>query len=44
MAPGVRDAFSKALGAKNRLLVYGRDIRYRKGAPPVQNERAVQKK
>ena len=31
-APGVRDAFSKALGAKNRRFRYGRDIRYQK--PP----------
>ena len=31
-APGVRDAFSEAFGVKNRLLRYGRDIRYRK--PP----------
>ena len=29
-APVVRDAFSKALGVKNRLLWYGSDIRYRK--------------
>ena len=28
--PGVRDAFSEALRAQNRLLGYGRDIRYRK--------------
>ena len=26
-APGVREAFSKALGAKNRLLLYGMEIR-----------------
>ena len=26
-APGVRDAFSEALGAKNRLLRYRREIR-----------------
>ena len=31
-APGVRDAFSKPLGAKNRRFRYGRDIRYQK--PP----------
>ena len=31
-APGVRDAFSEARGAKNRLFWYGGDIRYRK--PP----------
>ena len=29
-APVVRGAFSGALGAKNRLLWYGSDIRYRK--------------
>ena len=29
-APMVRDAFSKALGAKNRLLRYGRGIRCKK--------------
>ena len=28
--PGVRDAFSEALGVKNRLLWYRSDIRYRK--------------
>ena len=28
--PGVRDAFSEAFGVKNRLLRYGRDIRYQK--------------
>ena len=28
--PVVRDAFSEALGAKNRLLRYGRDIRCQK--------------
>ena len=26
--PVVRDAFSEAFGVKNRLLRYGRDIRY----------------
>ena len=31
-APGVRDAFPKALGVKNRLFWYRSDIRYRK--PP----------
>ena len=30
--PVVRDAFSEALGAQNRLLRYGMDIRYR---PPL---------
>ena len=32
----VRDAFSEALGVKNRLLRYGRDIRYRKRTPMVR--------
>ena len=36
-APVVRDAFSGALGAKNRLLWYGSDIRYRKPPPLVPN-------
>ena len=36
--PGVRDAFSKALGAQNRLLRYGRDIRCQKPPPTVRNE------
>ena len=36
-APGVRDAFSKALGAKNRLLRDGRDIRYQKPPPTVRD-------
>ena len=31
--PTVRDAFSKALGGKNRRLWYGRDIRYQN--PPL---------
>ena len=34
--PGVRGAFSGALGAQNRLLWYGRDIRYRKSPPAVR--------
>ena len=32
----VRDAFSEAFGVKNRLLRYGRDIRYRKRPPTVR--------
>ena len=36
--PTVRDAFSEALGAQNRLLRYGRDIRYRKPPSLVRNE------
>ena len=36
-APGVRDAFSEALGVKNRLLRYGRDIRYQKPPPTVRD-------
>ena len=32
----VRDAFSEALRAQNRLLWYGRDIRYRKRPPMVR--------
>ena len=36
-APGVRDAFSKALGAKNRPLVYRREIRCEKQASPVRD-------
>ena len=36
--PGVRDAFSEAFGAQNRLLWYGREIRYRKHPPTVRNE------
>ncbi len=32
----VRDAFSEAFGVKNRLLRYGRDIRYRKPPPMVR--------
>ena len=35
--PGVRDAFSKALGVKNRLSWYGSDIRYRKPPSLVPN-------
>ena len=34
----VRDAFSRALGVKNRHFWYGRDIRYRKRPPTVRNE------
>ena len=34
--PVVRDAFSEALGAQNRLLWYRRDIRYRKRPPTVR--------
>ena len=30
--PGVRDASSEAFGVKNRLLRYGRDIRFKKQA------------
>ena len=36
-APGVRDAFSKALGAKNRRFRYGRDIRCAKQASVVRD-------
>ena len=36
--PPVRDAFSGALGAQNRLLRYRRDIRYQKPPPTVRNE------
>ena len=39
--PGVRGAFSGALGAQNRLLGYGRDIRYRKRPPPVRGAPSV---
>ena len=35
--PGVRDASSEAFGVKNRLLRYGRDIRYRKRPPTVRD-------
>ena len=35
--PGVRDAFSEALGAKNRLLRYGRDIRCQKQPSVVRD-------
>ena len=34
--PPVRDAFSVALGAQNRLLRYGRDIRCQKQASVVR--------
>ena len=34
--PGVRDAFSEAFGAKNRLLRYRRDIRCQKQASLVR--------
>ena len=37
--PMVRDAFSKALRAKNRLLWYGRDIRYQ--TPPSYGTRRI---
>ena len=40
-APGVRDAFSEALCAKNRLLVYRMDIRCKKQASPVRNGYSV---
>ena len=32
----VRGAFSEAFGVKNRLLRYGRDVRYRKRTPMVR--------
>ena len=35
--PVVRDASSEAFGVKNRLLWYGRDIRYQKRPPTVRN-------
>ena len=35
--PTVRDAFSEALRAQNRLLGYRRDIRYRKRPPTVRD-------
>ncbi len=35
--PTVRDAFSEALRAQNRLLGYGRNIRYRKRPPTVRD-------
>ncbi len=35
--PTVRDAFSEALRAQNRLLGYGRNIRYRKPPPTVRD-------
>ena len=35
--PAVRDAFSEALRAQNRLLGYGRNIRYRKRLPMVRD-------
>ena len=37
VAPGVRDAFSKTLGEKNRLLVYRREIRCEKMPPVVRD-------
>ena len=37
----VRDAFSEAFGVKNRLLRYGRDIRYRKPPSLVRNEATI---
>ena len=42
--PGVRDAFSGALGVKNRLLRYGRYIRYRKPPSTVRNRHSATKK
>ena len=36
--PGVRDAFSEALRAQNRLLGYRRDIRYQKPPSLVPNK------
>ena len=45
--PGVRGAFSGALGAQNRLLWYRRDIRYRKHPPTVRgvsSERITKKR
>ena len=33
----VRDVFSEELGAQNRLLRYGRDIRYQKPPPVVRD-------
>ena len=41
--PGVRDAFSKALGAKNRLLVYGMEIRCEKKGSLVYGVQFIQK-
>ncbi len=41
--PGVRDAFSEALRAQNRLLGYGRDIRYRKQPSLVRGAVHIQK-
>ena len=35
--PGVRDAFSEAFGAKNRLFRYRRDIRCQKQPPLVRD-------
>ena len=35
--PTVRDAFSEAIRAQNRLLGYGSDIRYRKRPPTVRD-------
>ena len=42
-APGVRGAFSEALRAQNRLLWYGRDIRYRKRPPMVRVTSSVRR-
>ena len=39
--PVVRDACSEAVGVKNRLLRYGRDIRYRKPPSLVRNEATI---
>ena len=43
-APGVRDAFSEAFGAKNRRFRYGRDIRYQKPPSLVRNRSLDAKK
>ena len=43
-APGVRDAFSEAFGAKNRRFRYGRDIRYQKPPFLVRNRSLDAKK
>ena len=42
--PPVRDAFSEAFGVKNRLLRYGRYIRYRKPPSTVRNRHSATKK
>ena len=39
--PGVRDAFSEALRAQNRLIRYGRDIRYQNPPSLVRNKPCV---